>query len=169
MRSGWLRRLAPAVLIAVIALAVPALGQSPDVRPTPRASRLIEAFLIWRLVDELDLSDQQIARIFPRIKALKDIRFEMGRRVPQMLREIRALQAQSPRNEELLQIKVVELNQLRADIEARRRRELQGIAAALTPEQQAKFAFIQEHFEVQTLRLLEEMRRVLGEEPRVRR
>ena len=169
MLNALMRRLVPAVLIAVVVLAVPALGQSPDLRPTPRGARIIEAFLIWRLVDELDLSDQQIARIFPRIKSLKDIRFDMGRRVPQMLREIRQLQAQSPRNEDLLQIKVVELNQLRADLEARRRRELQGIAAALNPDQQAKFAFIQEQFEVQTLRLLEEMRRIAGEEPRIRR
>jgi hypothetical protein len=169
MRGLVLRRFMPAALIAVVALAVPALGQSPDVRPTLRGERVIEAFLIWRLVDELDLSEAQIARIFPRIKALKNVRFEMGRRVPQLLQEIRQLRAQSPRNDDLLQIKVAELNQLRADLEARRRRELQGIGGALNPEQQAKFAFIQEHFEAQTLRLLEEIRRIVDEEPRIRR
>ncbi len=169
MLNLLLRRLAPAVLIAVAALVAPALGQAPDVRPTPRGERIIEAFLIWRLVDEVDLNDQQIARVFPRIKALKNIRLEMGRRVPALLREIRQLQSQNPRNEELLQAKVIELNQLRADLEARRRRDLQGIVSALHPEQQAKFAFIQEQFETQTLRLLEEMRRIAEEEPRIRR
>jgi len=161
-----LKRLVPTVLIAAVALVAPASGQAPDVRPTPRGERIIEAFLIWRLVDEVDLTDHQIARIFPRIKALKNIRLEMGRRVPMLLREIQQLQSQTPRNEEVLQAKVTELSHLRTDLETRRRRELLGIAAALTPEQQAKFAFIQEQFEVQTLRLLEEMRRVIEEAPR---
>lgn len=167
MRPTTRRRVIPALLIGVLVLAVPALGQ--EIRATPRGERIIEAFLIWRLVDELDLTETQIVRIFPRIKALKNIRFEMGRRVPPLMREIRVLTAQTPRNEDLLHGKVAELNQLRAEMEARRRRELQAIAAHLTPEQLGKFALIQETFEAQTLRLLEDMRRIAEEGPGVRR
>jgi hypothetical protein len=169
MRILALRRVVPVLLIAMMALAAPALGQAPESRPTPRGERIIEAFLIWRLVDELDLSEQQVVRVLPRIKALKNIRFELGRRVPRLLREIRQINAQTPRNEDLLAAKVAELNGLRAELEGRRRRELQGIAAVLHPDQQAKFAFIQESFETQTLRLLEEMRRIVEDPSTVRR
>lgn len=166
-------RLAAAALLVVLAsvavpLAAPAVGQDPQ--PVPgRAERVIEALLIWRLVDELDLTEAQIARIFPRIKALKTIRLHLGRRIPPLLREIRHLVAQSPRDDEQIRLKVAELNQLRAEIEVRRRRELQAIARALTPEQLARFALIQETFEADTLRLLQEARRVVEEQtPRPR-
>jgi Spy/CpxP family protein refolding chaperone len=157
-----MRRLVPILLIAIVAAALPAAGQ--EVQPTPRGQRIIEALLIWRLVDELDLNEGQIARLFPRIRALKTIRFEMGRRVPPLVREIKQLAAQQPRDDEAIKIKVAELNLLRAEMEAKRRRQLQLIAAALTPEQLAKFALIQETFEVDTLRLLDEARRVAEEQ-----
>ncbi len=157
-----MRRLVPILLIAIVAAALPVAGQ--EVQPTPRGQRIIEALLIWRLVDELDLNEGQIARIFPRIRALKTIRFEMGRRVPPLVREIKQLAAQQPRDDEAIKIKVAELNLLRAEMEAKRRRQLQLIAAALTPEQLAKFALIQETFEVDTLRLLDEARRVAEEQ-----
>lgn len=157
-----MRRLAGGVLIALLALALPAVGQEPQ--PAPRGERIIEALLIWRLVDELDLTEGQIARIFPRIKALKTIRLEMGRRVPPLVREIRQLVAQAPRDEDAIRIKVTELNILRAQMEARRRRQLQLIASVLSIEQMGKFALVQETFEVETLRLLEEMRRIAEEQ-----
>jgi len=80
------------------------------------------------------------------------------------VREIKQLAAQQPRDDEAIKIKVAELNLLRAEMEAKRRRQLQLIAAALTPEQLAKFALIQETFEVDTLRLLDEARRVAEEQ-----
>lgn len=156
-----MRRLVPIALIVMAALAWPAAGQEPH--PTPRGERIIEALLIWRLVDELDLSDAQIARIFPRIKALKDLRLEMGRRVPPLLREIRVMMRQTPRDDEAIRARVAELNQLRVEMETRRRRQLQAIAGLLTPEQLGKFALIQETFEIDTLRLLQEARRVAEE------
>lgn len=159
-----MRRLVPIALIVMTALqlSMPAVGQ--EVHPTPRGERIIEALLIWRLVDELDLTDGQIARIFPRVKALKDIRIEMGRRVPPLIREIRMMTRQFPRDDEAIRIKVTELNQLRTEVEMRRRRQLQGIAAVLTPEQLGKFALIQETFEIETLRLLQEARRIAEEQ-----
>jgi len=161
------RRFAPALLVVVMALALPAVGQEPQ--PPPRGERIIEAIFIWRLVDELDLTEGQIVRILPRLKALKTIRIEMGRRVPVLRREIRQLSAQQPRDEEAIRAKVAELNLLRAEMESGRRRQLQMIAAVLTPEQQAKFALIQETFEMDVLRLLEEMRRIVEEQPPPRR
>lgn len=161
------RRCIPGLLIVVLALVLPAAGQ--EALPSPRGERIIEAFLIWRLVDELDLNEGQIVRIFPYIKALKNIRLEMGRRVPPLIREIRQLNAQTPRDNDLIRIRVAELNQMRAQMEARRRKQLEGIAAVLNSEQLAKFAFIQESFEAETIRLLEQMRRIAEEQATPRR
>ncbi len=161
------RRVLPGLLIVVLALVLPAAGQEPP--PSPRGERIIEAFLIWRLVDELDLNEGQIVHIFPRIKALKNIRLEMGRRVPPLMREIRQLNAQVPRDNDLIRIRVAELNQLRGQMEARRRKQLEGVSASLNSEQLAKFALIQESFEAETIRLLEQMRRIAEEQSTQRR
>lgn len=147
------------IVIGVVLVAVPALGQ-PTRLPEERAGRIIEALLIWRLVDELDLTEQQIARLFPRIKALKEIRLELGRRKRALEVGLRLALNQRPPDEETIRIKVAELNALRAETEQRRQRVLRQIAAIFTLEQQARFVLIQERFEAETLRLLDDIRRI---------
>ncbi|MDQ7858254.1 MAG: hypothetical protein QN174_09010 [Armatimonadota bacterium] len=162
MSAPGARRLLAAALLGLVVLALPAAGQEP--RPAPRGERVIEALLIWRLVDELDLSEAQIARIFPMVRELKAIRLEAGRRVPPLLREIRRLAAATPRDEEALRARATELSLLRAEFEARRRQQLQLIGQALTPEQLARFVLVQETFEAETLRLLQEVRRAVEQQ-----
>lgn len=154
-----LRRAAVALAVALLLVPLPALSQPPA--PNPRAERIIEALLIWRLVDELDLTEAQIARIFPRIKTLKEIRLQLGRQALILREELRELLRQRPRDEAAIRAKVAELDALRREIETRRERVLREIRAALTVEQQARFVLIQERFEAETLRLLEEVRRLV--------
>ncbi len=161
-----LRRTVPILALALL-LTLPAwaLGPPGPVRD-PRTERVIEALLIWRLVDELDLTDQQIARIFPRIKALKDLRIELGIRKVMLQRELRALLREQPRNDDLIRAKIADLDALRMRIERQRERILQEIHAVLTVEQRARFIIIQETFEAETIRTLEEVRRMIEEQRR---
>lgn len=161
-----MRRHAALAAVVVALLALPALGQAPTALPDERVGRIIEALLVWRLVDELDLSDQQIARIFPRIKTLKEIRLDLGRRKRALEADLRNLLRQRPPDQEAIKLKLTELNDLRVDIERRRQQVLRQIAASLTLEQQARFALIAERFEAETLRLLEEVRRLAEQTPR---
>src|SRR3972149_805877 len=138
-------RTLPVLLLAVLrAFPVPA-----QVTPIPeeRVGRIIEALLIWRLVDELDLTEQQIARLFPRIKQLKDLRLELGRRKRALEFELRQALAQRPPDQETIKIKVAQLQALRVQIEQRRQRIPRQINNILTVEQQAKFALIAGRFE----------------------
>ena len=159
------RRAVPVIGLALL-LTIPAWSAPPLPPRDPRAERVIEALLIWRLVDELNLTDQQVARIFPRIKALKDLRIELGLRRVMLQRELRALVREQPRNEDLIRAKIAELDALRARIERERGRIFQEINAALSVEQQARFAIIQESFEAETIRTLEEVRRIVEEQRR---
>jgi hypothetical protein len=158
----------PLMVGLALLLTLPAWSAPPRPMRDPRTERVIEALLIWRLVDEVRLSDQQIARIFPRIKALKDLRIELGIRRVLLQRELRALVREQPRNEDLIRAKIVELDALRNRIERERERILQDIHAALTLEQRARFALIEETFEAETLRTLEEVRRSVEEQRRRR-
>lgn len=151
------------VLAALLAVGVPAASQTPPPRD-PRTERIVEALLIWRLVDELDLTDQQIARIFPRIKTLKEVRLDLGRQKLQLQQDLRDLLKAQPRDEEKIRAKVAELEQLRTQIEQRRGRALREIGAVLTIEQRARFALIQDTFEAGTIRMLEEVRRLIEQQ-----
>lgn len=158
------RRAAVVVLAALIALTIPAAaGRGPR---DARAERIIEALLVWRLVDELNLNEQQIARIFPRIKALKELRIELGRRKITLMRELRDLMQQQPRNEAEIQARITELDQLRGQVEFRRQGILREINTALTLEQRAQFALISETFEAETIRMLEELRLIVEQRQR---
>lgn len=151
---------------AALVLSLPAAGLSERSPRDPRTERVIEALLIWRLVDELNLTDQQIARIFPRIKALKDLRIELGMRKVALQRELRALLQQQPRDEAAIRAKIAQLDELRQRVEQQRRRILREIQAALTVEQQGRFALIAETFEAETIRTLEDVRRIVEEHRR---
>lgn len=161
-----MRRHAALAAVVVALMALPALGQAPTPLPDERVGRIIEALLIWRLVDELDLTDQQIARLFPRIKTLKEVRLELGRRKRALENDLRQLLRQRPPDQDAIRLKLAELNDLRVDIDRRRQLVLRQIAAILTLEQQARFALIAERFEAETLRLLEEVRRLAESAPR---
>jgi Spy/CpxP family protein refolding chaperone len=156
------------ILSIALLLTLPAWSAPPRPMRDPRTERVIEALLIWRLVDEVRLSDQQIARIFPRIKALKDLRIELGIRRVVLQRELRALVREEPRDEDLIRAKIAELDALRSRIERERGRILQDIHAALTLDQRARFALIEETFEAETLRTLEDVRRSVEEQRRRR-
>jgi Spy/CpxP family protein refolding chaperone len=156
------------VLAVLLAAGVPAASQSPPPRD-PRTERVVEALLIWRLVDDLNLTDQQIARIFPQIKALKEIRLALGRRRMHLEAELRALLQAQPRDEAKIRAKVAQLEQLRNQIIGRREHALREIHDALSVEQQGRFALIQETFEANTIRMLEEVRRLIEQQQSGRR
>lgn len=158
-----MRRRVVLALMGVALLAVPVLAQVTPI-PEERVGRIIEALLVWRLVDELDLSDQQIARLFPRIKELKGLRLGLGRRKRALEFDLRQLLAQRPQDPDAIRIKVAQLQALRIEIEQRRLRILRQIQSVLTVEQQARFALISERFEAETLRLLEEVRRLVEQQ-----
>lgn len=152
------------VLVALLIAGVPAASQPLPPRDR-RAERVVEALLIWRLVDDLNLTDQQIARIFPQIKVLKEARLALGRRKLQLETELRTLLQAEPRDETKIRAKVAELERLRNQIIARREGALGDIHEALSSEQQGRFALIQETFEANTIRLLDEVRRTIEQHP----
>lgn len=156
------------VAVIVVACVLVASGAALAQRAVPaeRAARILEALLIWRLVDDLNLTDAQIARIFPQIRALKNARLEFARRQRELREEIRGLLRQRPRNPELIEVKVAELQTVKTQFERRRAAILQRIQAALSVEQQARFVLIQETFEEDTVRLLNDLQRFIEQNQR---
>lgn len=154
------------VLVLAVALAWQGLAWAQTALPPDRADRIIEALMIWRLVDDLALSDGQIAAIFPMIRELKMIRIEAARQKLRLEREVRQLLAQTPRDEPAIRERLRALDRLRIVMEQRRRETIARIRGVLTLEQQVRFAQIEDVFEQQTVRLIQEIQQILQEQRR---
>lgn len=159
---GWVgvkrRGLWALVAVAVLTF-VAAARATPRSDLGVRAQRILEALLIWRLVDELDLREEQIARIFPHLRALKYARIQFGERRLAAEGEIRRLLAARPVDRSQVEIQLKELEAAQAEFRRKRAAALAGIRAALTVEQQARFALIQDTFERETAALLRDVHR----------
>lgn len=139
------------VAAVVLAAAGPVAAQRLE---AARAERVMEALLVWRLVDELDLSQEQVCRILPPLRALKQARLTFGRRRMELVREIRTLLREQPADRGRVEAKIRELQAARQEFHRRRGEALGQIRAALTSEQRVRFALIQEAFDRETLSLL---------------
>jgi Spy/CpxP family protein refolding chaperone len=145
-------------VVAMVSLAA-AGSAAPRADLAARAQRILEALLVWRLVDELDLREDQIARVFPHLRALKYARIEFAERRLSAQREIQRLLGARPVDRAQVEAQLRELEAAQAEFRRKRTAALAGIRAALTVEQRARFALIQETFERDTAALLEDVRR----------
>jgi len=159
-RRGVRRSVLGALALAAAVVLLAAAGNAAQrASLAARAQRILEALLVWRLVDELDLREDQIARIFPHLRALKYARIEFAERRLSAQREIHRLLAVRPVDRSQVEAQLRALEAAQAEFRRRRAAALAGIRTALTVEQQARFALIQETFERDTAALLEDVRR----------
>ncbi len=147
------------VWAAVVVMAAAGFAAAQRPPGAERAERVLEALLVWRLVDELDLSQEQVCRILPAVRALKHARLTFGHKRMELVREIRALLRERPVDRERVEAKVRELEAARREFHRRRGEALDQIRAALTAEQRVQFALIQDAFERETLSLLGDVER----------
>ena len=143
------------LLIGTIARAQPA----PPLPPGPMAREKLEALRIWRLTDELKLTEDQSAQFFPKLKQIRELRDARRDAQKQLTDELSAeLQNSPPREATLKQVldslQAVDDNFHRADAKIRRE-----ISQILTVEQQARLLVFQANFERQTRRVLKQIER----------
>lgn len=150
----------PVAVVGVVgALVLGSVGWALAQRGSERAERVLEALLVWRLVDELDLTEEQVCKVLPPLRALKQARLVFGQRRSALHREIRALLADRTVDRERVEAKLRELRAAQQEFQQQRAEALERIRAALTPEQRARFVLIQDSFERETLSLLGDVER----------
>jgi len=114
-------------------------------RPPPRDDvfQMVDAYFVGNLKDRLELTDDQLARLLPRVRQLQSDRRELAQRRFRAMHELRAALRSGTATEagvqEILgQVKAVETEEPQA---LRRHRE--AIDAVLTPVQQAKYRLLE--------------------------
>jgi hypothetical protein len=144
-----LRFALPLVVVAALAAAAfpqarEGAGRDAD-RPRPREEvfRMVDAYFVGNLQERLGLTDEQFARVMPRVKRLQSDRRELMQRRFRAMQELRRLlmsgtATESQVEEQLRQVKAVEQEE-----PATLRRDMDAVDAVLSPVQQAKYRLLE--------------------------
>ncbi len=131
----------------------PARPSGPDFEGKKPKEKL-EMIRIWKLTEELNLSEDQSTRFFPKLKELKRVREEFEQNRMKIIEEIENYLRNAKKYEKELKAKIQELELSESKFREAEAKIKKEIAAILTPEQQAKFMLFQ-------MRFNEELRNVI--------
>jgi Spy/CpxP family protein refolding chaperone len=125
--------------------------QGPDA-PPPEERReeirkKIETIRIWRLTERLRLDTATIAKLAPFLGSLDQRRKEILQEQATTMRELDLLVKFSKPDEAKIKAALDRLEKNQQAIHETRRREIDGLKAILTVEQQARFLLFQQEFE----------------------
>ncbi len=139
----------------VVAVADGDEDDGPDGAP-PLADKRIIDYQMWRMSQDLELTDAEAARVFPRMRRLGEAQSDLRRDRLKVMKQLRTrLSKASPEEVEGL------VRQVR-DTEGRRLREIadleDSVLAALSPRQQAQYLVSRESVMRDLHRMAEEAR-----------
>lgn len=153
-----------AALGLILIFAVNAGAQPPgrygqrSPKPGSEEMQAFESIKLWRMTQALDLSEEQAAKIFPKLHALQKERRQFRQNYRRIMQELAAL-VRDPRGDENQIIKKIkELDKTEKTFRELERKNEEEIKALLTPIQQAKFILFKEKFERDLRQILREMR-----------
>jgi len=127
-------------------------GGPPGASPVP--NRKLEALRIWRLTQELNLSEEQAAQFFPKIKQMRELRQEHRVARQALLDELESLLAQDPVEPVGLKSVLDSLNTIDDYMRESELKLRQEIADLLTVEQQARLYVFEANFDRQARRMI---------------
>jgi len=120
---------------------------------------MLEAYIISKLQEALQLNDEQYARVIVAQKRLNEHRREHQRQRRETLQQLqRALAAVEASDEEIARL-LERLDQLRTDFETQQKADYKAIEALLTVKQRARYRLLEIEIERRMQELIREIRR----------
>lgn len=164
-----LRRGHAVLLIAAVAV-IGALGMVSPVMaqrvappgpgsPGPgEGRRLIETIKLWKMTEALELTEDQAARLFPRLTQLEASRREFHVRQRALRDELAELLRQRPLRDQDIRMRLEELDRSEVDFKGRERAVKADIRSILSLEQQARLTLFEDRFETEMRRTIQDLR-----------
>jgi len=134
-------------LIAVIALllmATPLWAGWPS-GPKGRRWKDFEMLRMWRLTQELDLSEEEAAKVFPLLKRYSQKRRDLQLKRRKLLRELQELLDEGTTRERLSE-KMGEIEKVTRELEETRWEEWERLKEILPPRKQARYLLFHHRF-----------------------
>ena len=140
--------------------ASPAWQQSP--MPPQRAGRevqdLIDAYVISKMQDALQIDDEQFAKMVVAQKKLQQHRRDYQRKRRAILRELQTMVRGSESPEDEVAARLERLEELKSEFEATSRKDYRKIDEILTVHQRARYRLLEVMLERRMQELLQEVR-----------
>jgi Spy/CpxP family protein refolding chaperone len=114
-------------------------------RPPPRDDvfQMVDEYFVGNLKDRLELTDDQLARLLPRVRLLQTERRELAQRRFHAMHELRGALRSGKATEAGVQELLRELKAVETEEPVALRRHRDAIDAVLTPVQQAKYRLLE--------------------------
>ena len=150
-------------LVGVLAVISSAMGQ-PYAPPPPgslgpgEGRRLIETIRIWKMTEALNLTEEQAAKLFPKLTQLDASRRDFQRRQNLLRGDLAELLKQQPLRDQEVKTKLEELERADADFRGRERAVKNELRSILSLEQQARLALFEERFDMEMRRTIQDIR-----------
>lgn len=106
----------------------------------------IGTLYLLRMVQALDLTEGQTAKIFPRVNRVEKRKREINRKIGQLLRDIRSVLMRQDANEEELARMVQEIKDLRGQVKTLEEEMEEFLAQNLSVRQQAEYLIFVQDF-----------------------
>ncbi|HCG77053.1 MAG: hypothetical protein COZ37_05235 [bacterium (Candidatus Ratteibacteria) CG_4_10_14_3_um_filter_41_18] len=107
-----------------------------------KASEMLETITLWKLVDGLKLTEEQVAKFLPKYREDKDLKKEYQEKRKKIAEELKDL-LQDKSSSKKIEEKLTQLNKLEEEEWQKKRALEKELKSILTPEQQAKYIFLQ--------------------------
>ena len=118
---------------------------------------MIEDLRIVRLTKELNLTDQQLAKLLPRFRETQAARREFQQKRMGLIKDLDDL-LNGKSSEKDLQAKLSEMERVENDFQSKERESRREMLGQLSVEQQARFFVFQENFEREIRELIRGIR-----------
>jgi Spy/CpxP family protein refolding chaperone len=135
-----------------------ALGYAKPAPPSPEARQKLEALRIRRLTQELNLTEDQSAQFFPKLKLMRELRQDYREQHKVLLKDLGAALHEPTMNSADVKRMVDSLDALDEGYHATELRMKREFREILTLEQQAKLYVFQATFEKETRQMIQKLR-----------
>lgn len=108
-----------------------------------KASKMLETVTLWKIVDGLKLSEEQLTKFLPRYRESKDLKKEYQEKRRKIVEELKELLQEKEVSAKKIESKLAQLEKAEDEFREKNKAIQKEIKKFLTPEQQAKFILLQ--------------------------
>jgi Spy/CpxP family protein refolding chaperone len=143
--------------VLFLSIIVPLLFAQPSDEQDPRA--IVEKIRMWRFTQELDLSTEQAAVLFPKLNELRKIEKNYNEEKRQVLVELRGLLSRDASDIALTKVlsRYETLNRQKMEMQIEKTKEIMVI---LTPVQQARYLIFEDEFNREIREMIREVKKL---------
>ena len=125
-----------------------------------KASKMLETITLWKLVDGLKLTEEQLVKFLPKYREGKDLKKEYREKRKKVVEELKDLLQAKKVSARKIEAKLTQLEKMEDERRQKSKSLQKELKTILTPEQQARFILLQKQIGKE---MMQQLRKRMGE------